>query len=59
MKLISALIILTSNDPDLSKQMKEAAAFIRTNPKIPGGFLCQETVKAILKMSKDLRKRRK
>lgn len=52
MKVITALIILSSSDPDLSKQMREAVEFIRTNPGIPGGVLCQETVRALLKMSK-------
>ena len=59
MKLITSLIILTSNDPDLSKQMREAVAFIKTQPKIPGGHLCKETISAILKMSKNQRKRNK
>ena len=57
-KLITALIIISGNDPDLSKQMREAAKFIKTQPKIPGGKLCQETVRALLKLSKTAESKR-
>lgn len=59
MKLITAIIVLTSGDPDLSRHMREAAAFIKTKPQIPGGHLCKETVRALLKLSKQKGNNRK
>lgn len=50
MKLISALIILFSDDPGLHSRMKEALETIKKEELRADSMLCQETIKAMRKL---------
>jgi len=50
LKLLSALAILFSNDPELLPQMKEAVKRIQMEELKSNSFLCQETLIAMRRL---------